>query len=48
MVGAETVLLAVEDNKPEAADAMQAAEALGMAEVVTFPTSTRPAAKNSS
>jgi len=39
MVGAETVLLAVEDNKPEAADAMrQAAEALGMAEVVTFPT----------
>ena len=39
MVGAETVLLAVEDNKPEAADAMrQAAEALEMAEVVTVPT----------
>ena len=39
MVGAETVLLAVEDNKPEAADAMRkAAEALEMAEVVTFPT----------
>ena len=39
MVGAETVLLAVEDNKPEAADAMrQAAEALEIAEVVTFPT----------
>jgi electron transport complex protein RnfC len=39
MVGAETVLLAVEDNKPEAAEAMRhAAEALESAEVVTFPT----------
>jgi electron transport complex protein RnfC len=39
MVGAETVLLAVEDNKPEAAEAMRhAAEALDSAEVVTFPT----------
>jgi electron transport complex protein RnfC len=39
MVGAETVLLAVEDNKPEAANAMrQAAETLESAEVVTFPT----------
>jgi electron transport complex protein RnfC len=39
MVGAETVLLAVEDNKPEAVEAMrQAAEALAGAEVVTFPT----------
>ena len=39
VVGAETVLLAVEDNKPEAADAMrQAAAALEIAEVVTFPT----------
>ena len=39
VVGAETVLLAVEDNKPEAANAMrQAAEALEIAEVVTFPT----------
>ena len=39
MVGAETVLFAVEDNKPEAVEAMrQAAEALAGAEVVTFPT----------
>jgi len=39
MVGAETVLLAVEDNKHEAAEAMRhAAEALESAEVVTFPT----------
>ena len=39
MVGAETVLLAVEDNKPEAAEAMRdAAAALESAEVVTFPT----------
>ena len=39
MMGAETVLLAVEDNKPEAAEAMRhAAEALERAEVVTFPT----------
>jgi electron transport complex protein RnfC len=39
IVGAQTVLFAIEDNKPEATDAMrQAAAALDMAEVVTFPT----------
>ena len=39
MVGAENVILAVEDNKPDAAEAMaKAAEALDIADVVTFPT----------
>ena len=39
MVGAETILLAVEDNKHEAAEAMRDASAhLASAEVVTFPT----------
>ena len=39
MVGAENVILAVEDNKPDAAEAMaKAAEVLDIADVVTFPT----------
>ena len=39
MVGAQNIILAVEDNKPEAAEAMaNAAQALGIADVVTFPT----------
>ena len=39
IVGAETILLAVEDNKPEAAAIMsEAAAAYEQAEVVTFPT----------
>ena len=39
MVGAENIILAVEDNKPEAAEAMiSAANALDIADVVTFPT----------
>jgi electron transport complex protein RnfC len=39
MVGAQNIILAVEDNKPEAAEAMaNAAQALEIADVVTFPT----------
>ena len=39
MVGAQNIILAVEDNKPEAAEAMEnAAQALEIADVVTFPT----------
>ena len=47
MVGAENVILAVEDNKPDAAEAMaKAAEALDIADVVTFPPSTPQAVRS--